>query len=177
MPAHSQAAVEAHHVVKLALMTVRLLDDIEQIRGTGHAIEEIIAARVRDDAVREPVSLLHQATFLQFGYVSLVWLRESVRAHLPREAQEAAEDSFKRRLSSVPIPKGNGPRTIDSWSAVVRLVRNAISHARVETDEQHFTFTDHDKRNEHGPTSITMTWGLLGQMSEAYLWAVQDVLF
>src|SRR5262249_4464069 len=113
----------------------------------------------------------------QFAYVSLVWLRESVRAHLPRKTQDAAERALVERLSSVPIPKGKGPRTVDSWPAVVRLVRNAISHARVDVDETHFTFTDHDEHKEPGPTSVRLTWAELGQLSEAYLWAVQDSLY
>lgn len=168
--------IDAHHYVKLALMNVRLLNDIERARSSCRPIEDIVAARVRNDSIGEPVSLRHQATFLQFGYISLVWLRESVRKHLPKD-EAAIDDHLARRLSGVQLPKGNGPRLIDSWSDVVRLARNAISHARVVCDDTHFEFTDHDKGREASATSLQLTWEELGRLSEAYLFAVQEVLY
>lgn len=167
-------ANEAFHVAKLALTNVRLLNDIENARSTSAEICDLVKARAGKDGIRLPVSLLHQATFLQFAYVCLVWLWERARAdQINNELVEIAEESFDFKEI---MKTARGPRDVNSASEVLRLLRNAISHARVKAEKNVFIFED-VSNSEPGLTSLSLTWPELGQVSEAVLSAFNSILY
>ena len=76
---HSSNSREIFHISKLALTNVRLLSDFENARKASEQVGDIVRQRLRSDKISEPFPLLHQATFLQFGYICLVWLWENAR--------------------------------------------------------------------------------------------------
>jgi hypothetical protein len=167
-------AREAFHVAKLALTNVRLLSDVEQARETSTDIAELVEARIRADELNSPVPLLHQASFLQFAYICLVWLWE--RALADGERAYVAEGVCRRFDVAPLLEKKTGPRGVTSAADVLRLVRNAISHARVKADDNAFDFTDQSPKEE-GPTCLTLTWQELGALSEAVLFTMNELLW
>ncbi len=165
-------ARDAFHVAKLALTNIRLLHDIQQARDTSCEVADLVKARLKMDQLRPPVSLLHQASFLQFAYVCLVWLWERSKAdHVEDEVVRRAKNRFEFASA---IGTVTGPRDVSSAKDVLRLMRNAISHARVRTEDNTFVFEDGSIRE--GFTSLSLTWSELGEVSEAVLFAVNDIL-
>jgi len=169
-----QKAKDAFHVAKLALFNVRLLHDFESVSGQSEEIDRIIKSRSSYDNVAFPVSLMHQGTFLPFAYICMVWLWEIAKAEDNSDVI-ICEAQKKFDFSSV-IKSANGPRTIKMPAHVIRLVRNAISHARVTTEDSCFSFSDIGGK-EKTPTTIRLTWSELGQLSEAILFAINAWLY
>ena len=166
---------DAFHIAKLALLNVRLLSDLESATQTSESVARLIEARVRRDAIQSPVSLLHQATFLQFAYVCPVWLWERAKtsgnevAVIERIATRFPFDELYGRAS--------GSRPVRTPTAVLRLLRNAISHGRVQCLDDRFVFEDQDPRREAGATQISLTWPQLGELSEAVLFSMNEIVY
>jgi hypothetical protein len=169
-----RAAREAFHVAKLALFNVRLLWDLQQASQSSCDLTKLIEERARQDHIELPVSLMHQSTFMQLGYVCIVWLWEVSKAEECAD-QILAEAAGRFNFQSA-IDSKSGERRIDTPASVVRLVRNAISHARVSTDGEHFTFSDQG-RNEQAQTTVRLAWSEFAQLSEAILFSVNSWLY
>lgn len=165
---------EAFHVAKLALMNVRLLADVERARTTSPEVARIVDLRTQADRLQPPVSVLHQATFLQFGYVCLVWLWERAKAsqHDARVI-EMVEAHFEGAALRERV---RGARRVDGTRDVIRLVRNAISHGRVECLDDRFVFEDRGP-GEASPTTVWLTWPEFDQLSQSVLAAMNTVLY
>jgi hypothetical protein len=165
---------DAFHIAKLALLNVRLLADLEAATKTSASAASLVEARLRRDAIASPVSLLHQATFLQFAYVCLVWLWERAKtsgnesAVIQKAATRFAFDDLYGRVT--------GSRPIRTPTAVLRLVRNAISHGRVQCHDDRFVFADQGAR-ESGVTELSLTWSQLGELSEAILFSMNEIVY
>lgn len=168
------AAREAFHVAKLALFKVRLLWDLQQASQSSSELAKLIEERARQDHVTLPMSLMHQSTFMQLGYICIVWLWEVSKAERCSD-QILAETASRFNFESA-IKSKSGERKIDSPVDVVRLVRNAISHARISTDNNYFTFSDQG-RGERAPTTVRLDWSEFAQLSEAILFSVNSWLF
>ena len=172
----SSSATEAFHFAKLSLFNVRLLSDIEHASKNHSEIARVIETRAERDSISLPVPLLHQAMFLQFGYICLVWLWEVSKAN--SGAQQIIDEVSKRFDIQGVIKSKDGEREINSTFDVVRLVRNAISHAHVVVKDEYFIFSDINKRGgEKKPTSIRLTWCEFGELSEAILFSVNSWLY
>lgn len=163
------------HFAKLALFNVHLLNDIEQARGTKLFVAALVSQRCNQDAIIEPVSLMHQATFLQFAYISLVWLWEKAKKGNNKGRQKIMEYLSQRFDFKKVAETKKGPRNLDEPKEVVRLIRNAISHGHVVVDKN-FIFRDKSSK-ESDFTSISLAWRELGQLSEHMIFAWNKVLY
>jgi len=74
----SQDARDRYHFAKLALFNARLLGRFQSEEG-GSVVRSIIEEEAKRNGMMETPSLVHQATFLQFSYICLVWLWESAK--------------------------------------------------------------------------------------------------
>jgi Arc/MetJ family transcription regulator len=83
--ANTSQATEALHVAKLSLFNVRLLWQLEQARSSSDIDRLVSDVAHRSNVSLENLSLLHQAAFLEFGYVTLVWLYERAKADVGPE--------------------------------------------------------------------------------------------
>ncbi len=138
---HLDAVRECYHVARLALFNTRLLNSLE---GSPDAeVRQLIDSEIESNGLRPPVSLLHQATFLSMAYICLVWLTEAMRKHLGQDNFDCdLEGAFRRRGVELPSrDRIEGPRELRDWPAVLRLVRNALSHGNVEIADGYFEFT------------------------------------
>lgn len=177
---HLDAVRECYHVARLALFNTRLLNSLE---GSPDAeVRQLIDSEIESNGLRPPVSLLHQATFLSMAYICLVWLTEAMRKHLGQDNFDCdLEGAFRRRGVELPSrDRIEGPRELRDWPAVLRLVRNALSHGNVEIADGYFEFTDQNKRrkrDEPVPTKLCLTWEELGKLSEVYIHAQSPVLW
>lgn len=163
---------DAFHFAKLSLFNVRLLDDLQSSKLK--AVQRLIESRAKADNVCLPVSLLHQGTFLAFAYICLVWLWERLKAvgNEERIAEEVGKRfEFSQRCNV------NGERAVKKPGDYLRLIRNAISHARVCVTDKSFEFRDRKRRGEKDDTVLEMTWESLGELSEKVLFAVNDSLY
>lgn len=174
-------ARQRYHVAKLTLFNVRFLNEVNLSESKD--IKSLIQSVADKNGVSMPVSMLNQGTFLSVAYICIVWLWESVKSC------DQARNSMLRNLPSVAkrydvaLPSCDkiiGPRRLDDWNQLMRLVRNALSHSRVEIDGEYFILSD---QNEHGnnaelePTQLKLTWAELGGLSEACIHALTPVLY
>jgi hypothetical protein len=164
---------DAFHFAKLSLFNVRLLDDLQSSNLKG--VQRLIESRAKADNVCLPVSLLHQGTFLAFAYICLVWLWERLKA-AGNEACIAKKVGKHFNFSQ--MCKVDGERKVEKPEHYLRLIRNAISHAKVCVTDKSFEFRDRDERGgEKDDTVLEMTWESLGELSEAVLSAVNRSLY
>ena len=162
------------HFAKLALFNTRLLDDIDRARQTAPEVAMLVSRRCLQDQISQPVSLLHQASVLQAGYICLVWLWELVKR---ANQVETIIQGVKQRMDIKACSQVNGEREVNSPSDHLRLIRNAISHARVSVEDEFFVFADIDPKKEQAETTLRLSWSDLDRLSEAMLFAVNDVVY
>ena len=175
----NQSAKERYHIAKLALFNVRLMDALQK---SGVEVQKLIDIQAKQNGMQETPNLLHQGTFLQFGYTCLVWLWESAKV-------EKIEDLLLKRVPEVAkrleleFPcesKIHGERNIEDWKAVIRLMRNALGHGRVEVTEESFVFSDQNKHGnnaEKAPTKLTLSWEDVGKLSEVVIHSMSPILW
>ncbi len=119
--------------------------------------------------------MLNQGTFIPFAYVCLVWLWERAKVD-SREADVIA--GLQRVFDFSPVLRTvTGPRPVEHPRDVLRLIRNAISHAHLVAENERFVFTDFDPKKKQGPTSLSVTWTELGELSEGLLFAMNAILY
>lgn len=173
------SAKERYHYAKLALFNVRLLNSLQ---NSGQPVADIISKVAEENGMNETPNLLHQGTFLQFAYTCLVWLWESSKIEkfeekLLNELPDVA-DRFGLQLPCE--TKISGERRIKDWKAVLRLVRNALGHGRVETTESSFLFSDQNtygNNPERAPTVLTLSWEEVGKLSEVVIHSISPILW
>ena len=176
----NQDARDRYHFAKLALFNVRLLDRLQSTKDDS-PIRDIIKDEACRNGMSEVPSLLHQATFLQFSYVCLVWLWESaknanIEGALLKEFPAVAE----RLTLTFPTERQiKGERKVEDWRSVIRLLRNALGHGRVKASDSSFEFSDQNTYGTHpekAPTTLTISWGQLSKISEAVIHSLTPVL-
>ena len=140
MTLKNKSSREAFHFAKLALTNVRLLGDLEKARATSTEIQSIVNKRMQNDSLLPPFSLLHQATFLQFSYICLVWLWEQSKQDKTND--KIANLAGERFCFSSLMERVDGPRKVRNNREILRLMRNAISHGHVVVEETGFVFKD-----------------------------------
>lgn len=171
---------QRYRVAKLALFNVRLLNSMQN--SHSKEIQKLIADASRGNNFVNQPSLLHQGTFISAAYICLVWLWEAlkeknIKANFLMEFGKAAE----RIHLSLPAPQNiTGPRQLNKWEDVLYLVRNALSHGKVEINEENFEFYDQNKfypKKEASPTHLTLSWEELGALSETTIHALGSTLY
>lgn len=70
----------------------------------------------------------------------------------------------------------DGEREVSDWNNVIRLIRNAISHGRMEFEQEQVICSD-KSRNECHQTEIRLTWESLAKLSESVLHALSPILW
>ena len=174
----NQEIKDRYHFAKLALFNCRLLHALET-EPHKSAVKDLIEGMAQLNGMDETPSLLHQATFLQFGYVCLVWLWEAAKHS---KLDDALLSEFEKvapqfELNFPEKTQISGKRHIKNWRAVIRLIRNAISHGRVIATEKTFEFSDHDEKTESQPTTLTISWEDLGKISETVMHSLNRVIY
>lgn len=176
------SAKERYHIAKLALFNIRLLHRIQI--SSNSEVRVLVEGEASKNGFNASPPLLHQATYLQFAYICLVWLLESAKQEGLENALLAELPNAIATLSQdVTLPSPNrvqGCRVLSDWAAVLRLLRNALSHGRVEATEKEFIFSDQNTRGQNAeptPTFLTITWAELGVISEACIHALTPSLW
>ena len=165
---------ENFHIAKLALFNVHLLSDIESGRPQVPTLDNVVIQRSRSDNVGLPINLLHQATFLQFAYITLVWLWEQAKLS---ESMPEFLNGITQRFQFTNNTKLSGPRNVQNAELILKLLRNAISHGRVRFEEEQVIFSDINSPTEREPTQVSMRWSDLENLSEAILFSTNDILY
>jgi len=177
----SQDARDRYHFAKLALFNSRLLGRLQR-EEDGSVVQSIIEEEAKRNGMMVTPSLLHQATFLQFSYICLVWLWESAKdANLETALLEEFPKVAKRLKINLPDNyQISGEREVKDWRAVIRLLRNALGHGNVKATDDSFEFSDkntHGSRSEKAPTTLIVSWEQLAQISEAVIYSLTPVLW
>ena len=167
------------HVVQLAMFNADILDLVQQeadanIDGVCRQIIDQSASRNISAAPPSP-STVNQSLFFGVAYLTLVWLHES----LSREQEKKALSSDKMK-GVWKTSKANGPRDLTDDMKKLKLVRNALSHGNVETDDDFvFTFWDRNYREkkETKPTTLSMGSHDLGKICTQFYYAVSKVIY
>jgi len=169
---------ECFQIAKLALFNVKLLNELENI---GHDDLKNLIKDVHERlSIEEEPTLINQSTYLQFAYVTLVWLWESINL-------KDKDDFFiklkaratKRELAFPDASQISGERVISDWKMLVSLIRNALSQGSVEITADAFIFSDQKKfgkRKEIVPTTITMSAAELTNISETVFWTINEII-
>jgi hypothetical protein len=157
-----------------ALFLIRLLDLLERRRHDWPDLDALIHDEERRNGFSSRVPLVNQASFLQFAYMTLVRIRAAYFED--RKAQELLEFRVGGFVNQVSF--GGDRNTNPTGVALVKWLRNALAHSRVEVEEDVFVFTDTDDRSKK-PTTVTMTmsWPVLGQICVAVVEAGNDLLY
>lgn len=179
--------LEYYHCAKLSLFNVRLLHDLEESRASDPAVEQIIHRRAKNDQVAEPISLMHQSTFLGHAFIILVWMNEYVYKKFKNSEKKKFKKAFSIRfnietdtemrsseLLASEDSNGESPRDLSKREEFFRTMRNALAHARVDIVEGYFVF---DNTSDYDRATIKMTWAQLGKLTDAMLFAYTDVLY
>ena len=107
----------------------------------------------------------------------MLWLRESLS---DKETKNAlSSDKMKGVWKN---SKSNGPRDLTEDVQKLRLVKNALSHGRVEIDYNSvFTFSDQNMKDEkekkEGPTTLSMGSHDLGKICTQFYYAASEVIY
>jgi hypothetical protein len=157
-----------------ALFLIRLLNALEQRRRDSPELEALIGDVERRNGFCSSVPLVNQASFLQFAYMTLVRTRAAYFED--RKAEELLELKVRGLVSQVTF---GGDRDKERTGvALVKWMRNALAHSRVEVDDRVFVFTDIDDRSKKRTTvTMTMPWPVLGQICEAVVSAGNALLY
>lgn len=177
----SQDARDRYHFAKLALFNSRLLGRLQSEKD-GSVVRSIIEEEAKRNGMMATPSLVHQATFLQFSYICLVWLWESAKnANL--EAALLEEFPKVAGRLEINLPENSqivGDREVKDWRAVIRLLRNALAHGHVKATDASFEFSDQNtnrRNSEKAPTTLIVSWVQLAQISEAVIHSLTPVLW
>jgi len=169
---------ECFQIAKLALFNVKLLNELENI---GHEDLKNLIKEVHEKlSLEEKPALINQSTYLQFAYVTLVWLWESINI-------KDKDDFFiklkaranKRELAFPDASQISGERVILDWKMLVSLLRNALSQGSVEITDDAFIFLDQKKfgkRKEIVPTTVTISAAELANISETVFWTINEII-
>ncbi|MBS3975578.1 MAG: hypothetical protein KGZ75_02430 [Syntrophomonadaceae bacterium] len=173
-------ARERYHIAKLSLFNVRLLAALQQDKGKE--INALVTYEASANGFKVMPSLLHQGTFLQFAYVCLVWLWESAKlAGLEHELLEEFPKVTERYGVKFPSPEQiQGNRNLYYWKDVLKLLRNALSHGKVDINEDVFLFFDQNTRSrtpEPERTTLSLSWEQLAKISESCIHALTPALY
>lgn len=170
---------EKFHVARLTRFNITLLNslEIENIKE----VQQLIKSEAMNNRLSEPVPLLHQGTFLSLSYICLVWVWESVKKS---NLKGRLLQEFERTVSRYPLQfpakqQVHGERNIYDWEGVLTLIRNALSHSRVEIDDEYFVFSDQNKsgkNKEISETSLRLAWKDLGLLCECVILALGPLL-
>jgi hypothetical protein len=168
---------DAFHFAKLSLFNARLMSDLQELRNSGSAegnvVERIIQERACHDHLRlDPEdSLVNQSIFLGMAYVTVVWLTERFdRNKIAHEIEKRG--GFKGLAAHGP----RAPRGDLSSTEYLRLIRNAISHGKVDATDTHFIFSDRHPKEDQ-PTCVRLTWEQLGRLTVDTLFSVNAMLY
>ncbi|MDE8347497.1 MAG: hypothetical protein POH28_15185 [Acidocella sp.] len=169
-----------YHVAKLALFNIRLLNVIQN--NQSNEIVELIKSECERNGFSSPPSLLHQGAFLAHAYICVVWLWESVKkARLAQDfLSEFPKTASRFNLSLPPKEKIYGPRNLENWEQVLRLIRNALSHGKVEIDDNYYLLSDQKQSGrfkETEKTCLKLTWEDFGKLSEVCIHALTPTLY
>jgi len=174
----SNSAKNRYHFAKLSLFNIRLMSELQ---NCGSPISNVIDRVAKQNGMNETPSLLHQGAFLQFAYTCLIWLWESAkREKFDEELMKIfPEVATRLKLNLSCKDKIQGERPVNDWKAVVRLVRNALGHGRVEVTETEFIFSDKNTFNnkEQAPTTLKLSWEEVGKLSETVIHSVSPILW
>jgi hypothetical protein len=169
---------ECFQIAKLALFNVKLLNELENI---GHDDLKNLIKDVHERlSIEEEPTLINQSTYLQFSYVTLVWLWESINI-------KDKDDFFiklkaratKRELAFPDASQISGERVISDWKMLVSLIRNALSQGSVEITADAFIFLDQKKfgkRKEIVPTTLTISAIELANITETVFWTLNEII-
>lgn len=160
-----------YHIAKLALFQVHLLNHFDQ--NQDRAVQDLINQCSELDGFHSRPSLMNQAAFLQMAYVCFVWLWESAKQH-------GSKDSLVEQLFShdVPLPtrsQWNGTRDL-SPKEVLRLIRNALSHGRVETTDTDFIFED-QRPDGTDRSRLIVPWQFVGKLCERVIHTLTPIVY
>jgi len=172
-----ESAKNRYHFAKLCLFNIRLLCRVQN--STSNEVKALVRVQSEFDGFKEgPPQLLHQGAFLQFAYICMVWLWESAKTE---KLDQRLLDCFVReKHPKLELPnesRVSGERNLQDWKAVIRLLRNAISHGRVVATDDEFVFHDQDKRREKGPTELRLSWEEVALISESMIHSLTPVLW
>ena len=162
----SNSAKDRYHFAKLSLFNIRLMNELQNY---GSPVSDVIDRVAKQNGMNEAPSLLHQGAFLQFAYTCLVWLWESAKMEkFDKELIKIFPEVAERLHFELPSEdKIKGERPIKNWEEVIRLVRNALGHGRVEVTETEFVFSDQNKYGkEKAPTTLKLSWEEVSKLSE-----------
>jgi hypothetical protein len=140
---------------------------------------------------KKPEKLLNQAHFLGHAYMCLVWLPELVGRNFKEDLAKKNKDIIAfigsrvnfdetlKKISGYRVNLSPGDECkIKDFGDILRLIRNGLSHARVEINPSNFKISDiDDRKKEPVETTLTLSWEDLGKIADAYLLAVSDVLY
>lgn len=166
---------EKFHFAKLSLFNMRLLSDIQN--SNQQVIDSLISKRALEDNLKQPVPVLHQASFLSNAYINLVWLWETMKSeNKEQKIIDYVDKKFKldEKIAIVKIGKN---RNLTTCNHYLRLIRNSISHGNVDIDDDYFFFADKNPRDSDNFAEIKMTWSTLGELSDLVLFAVNNYLY
>jgi hypothetical protein len=169
---------ECFQIAKLALFNVKLLNELEKIEH--EELKSLIKDVYEKLSIDEKPALINQSTYLQFAYVTLVWLWESINI-------KDKDDFFiklkaranKRELAFPDASQISGERSISDWKMLVSLLRNALSQGSVEIKEDAFIFSDQKKfgkRKEIVPTTVNISAVELANISETVFWTLNEII-
>ena len=162
---------ERYHYGKLALFHSRLLHCLDTTVDAG--VAKAVSDCAKNNGFSEPPPLVNQAVFLQMAYVCLVWLWESAQ-------REDAEQRLIKALFddefTVPPPSAwEGNRNQDPLNTL-RLIRNALSHGRVQVDDDNFRFED-ERPGGSDNAALTVSWAYLGQLCERVIHKLTPIVY
>ena len=176
----AQDVRDRYHFAKLALFNARLLGRFQE--ENNGVVRSILEEEAKRNGMIEIPSLLHQTTFLQFSYLCLVWLWESAKiANLEKALLDEFPKVAERQNMQLPDSSQiDGEREVKNWHAVIRLLRNALSHGRVKATDSSFEFSDqntYEKNPEKEATTLTVSWMQLAQISESVIHSLTPALW
>lgn len=163
-------------VASLCRLNMIVLNALQKEKNQHENLNKIFNQCCQEIGFNSNVPLLHQGAFLSYAYTCLVWLWEKGvklnKGNIDTEILERIDFDFNE------IIKICGPRLLDTRETKLRLLRNAISHGKVDIHGDVFIFEDQNlyRGGEREPTRVKLSWTSLGNLCDSILDVFNDIL-
>lgn len=159
-----------------ALFLMRVLAMLQRRRSQDESLDTLIREIEQKNGFVSPVPLVNQANYLMMAYMTLVYPREGYVGEVV--GRWAPRLDWKRvEILSDASGRFTGDRR---WDQLLRTLRNALAHGNVDIDGDKFVFRDYGMpraRSEKPAAIVAMDWEFLGQLTDEFFVACNDVLY
>jgi DNA-binding response OmpR family regulator len=167
---------ERHRIFDIArhsLFTTRILAALDRRRPQDPSIADLIAAESAAFGMTGNVPLVNQSAYVTAIFMGVVWLWDQPGVRGLAQLEEKLEERPPSPRAAARVVENTKPREVTNVQ-VLRAIRNACAHGRVEETPDEFLFTDINPKDRSDRLKVGLSWPATGAVSESLFWILND---